>query len=152
MDLPAPLRSALDPLFEALPLDRAMAQLVVEAAAPPAQVALVEDLCRGDLPLPLKAALWLYVDELDRSHRLAQQIEDQTGSFWHGIMHRREGDFPNSHYWFNKVGQHPAMALIAGYDPHAFIDAVSQGGGDQAALVGLQRREWEVLFGWCAGQ
>ena len=169
MDLPAPLRKLLDPLFAALPLDQALSQLVVgtkalaitRAGAPvgevqvsatvsPEQLALVDGLCRGDLPAPLKAALWLYVDELDKSHRLAQQIEDQTGSYWHGIMHRREGDFSNSHYWFNKVGQHPAMALIAGYDAHAFIDAVSQAQGGQAALVELQRREWQVLFGWCA--
>ena len=152
MALPAPLRTVMDPLFAALPLDQAMSQLVVKSPAVSAHVALVEKLVQGDLPMPLKAALWLYVDELDRSHRLAQQIEVQTGSYWHGIMHRREGDFPNSHYWFNKVGQHPAMALIAGYDAHAFIDAVSQAQGDGEALVALQRREWETLFSWCAGQ
>lgn len=152
MDLPAPLQTTLDPLFAVLPLGQAMSQLVVKAPAHSTPVALVDELCKGDLPAPLKAALWLYVDELDRSHRLAQQIEDQTGSYWHGIMHRREGDFSNSHYWFNKVGQHPAMALIAGYDPHAFIDAVADAKGGDATLVELQRREWQVLFGWCAGQ
>jgi len=150
MDLPSPLRQTLEPLFLALPLDQAMSQLVVKSPAAPAHLALVEGLVKGELPLPLKAALWLYVDELDRSHRLSQQIEDQTGSYWHGIMHRREGDFSNSHYWFNKVGQHPAMALIPDYDPHAFIDAVEKGSGPE--LVELQRREWENLFGWCAGQ
>ena len=148
MDLPVPLQAALAPLFAALPFEQAMSQLVVKTPAAPAQVALVEQLVQAELPAPLKAALWLYVDELDRSHRLSQQLEDQTGSYWHGIMHRREGDFSNSHYWFNKVGQHPAMALIAGYDPHAFIDAVSQ--GDNAAFVALQRREWSTLFSWCA--
>lgn len=152
MDLPAPLQTALAPLFAALPLDQAMSQLVVKTPAAPAQVALVEQLVRGDLPAPLKAALWLYVDELDRSHRQAQQIEDQTGSYWHGIMHRREGDFSNSHYWFDKVGQHPAMALIAGYDAHAFVDAVSKDQGGNTALVALQRREWANLFSWCASQ
>jgi hypothetical protein len=150
MDLPAPLRQTLEPLFAALPLGQAMSQLVVKGPAAPAHTALVEELVKGELPLPLKAGLWLYVDELDRSHRIAQKIEDQTGSYWHGIMHRREGDYSNSHYWFNKVGKHPAMALIEGYDPHAFIDAVSKGGG--AELVELQRREWANLFRWCAGQ
>ncbi|MBM3276516.1 MAG: hypothetical protein FJY95_00325 [Candidatus Handelsmanbacteria bacterium] len=148
MDLPAPLRPILEPLFTALPLEQAMPQLVVKAPSASPHMALVEELVKGDLPDPLKAALWLYVDELDQSHRLAQKIEDQTGSYWHGIMHRREGDFSNSHYWFNKVGQHPAMALLAGYDPHAFIDAVEKGGG--AELVELQRWEWANLFGWCA--
>jgi hypothetical protein len=150
MNLPAPLRKTLEPLFAALPLDQAMSQLVVKDQKTSPHVSIVEQLVQGELPSPLKAALWLYVDELDKSHRLAQQIEDQTGSYWHGIMHRREGDFSNSHYWFNKVGQHPAMARIPGYDAHAFIDAVSK--GHSAELVALQRREWENLFSWCAGQ
>jgi len=99
----------------------------------------------------LGAGLWLYVDELDRSHVISQGIEDATGSFWHGIMHRREGDFSNSHYWFNRVGHHPAMDQIPGYDPHAFIDDVQkryrQGASD---LVEMQRLEWKTLFEWCA--
>jgi len=152
MELPAPLNTCLQPLFNALPLDRALGRLVVIAPAGPPYSALVEELCSPDLALPLQAALWLYVDELDRSHRLAQQLEDQTGSYWHGIMHRREGDFANSHHWFTKVGAHPAMALILGYDPHAFIDAVAAAKGDPAALAGLQRREWANLFRWCADQ
>ncbi|MCC7262470.1 MAG: hypothetical protein IT369_08115 [Candidatus Latescibacteria bacterium] len=146
MELPAPLQ----PLFLALPLDRALGRLVVTAPAGPPYTALVEELCSSEVALPLQAALWLYVDELDRSHRLAQQLEDQTGSYWHGIMHRREGDFSNSHHWFNKVGVHPAMGLIPGYDPHAFIDAVARAKGEDPALAELQRREWANLFSWCA--
>ncbi len=153
MDLPAPISRLLQPLFAALPLEQALSQLVVEAPASGEQVTLVEKLLQEPtLSAPLRAGLWLYVDELDRSHKIAQKIEDETGSFWHGIMHRREGDFSNSHYWFNKVGKHPAMNAIPGYDPHAFIDAVAGGKGDRAALVALQRREWEALFGWCASQ
>jgi hypothetical protein len=53
------------------------------------------------------AGLWLYADGLDQSHQISQSIETPTGSFWHGIMHRREGDFGNSKYWFRRVGKHP---------------------------------------------
>jgi hypothetical protein len=54
------------------------------------------------------AGLWLFWDFLDKSHALSQSIDNATGSFWHAIMHRREGDFSNSKYWFHRVGSHPA--------------------------------------------
>ena len=52
------------------------------------------------------AAVWLLHDELDQSHRISQDVDTPTGSFWHGIMHRREGDFSNSKYWFARIGRH----------------------------------------------
>lgn len=55
----------------------------------------------------VESALWLLAGELERSHRVSQSIESAEGSFWHGIMHRREGDFGNSKYWFRRVGRHP---------------------------------------------
>ncbi len=83
--------------------------------------------------------------------RVSQSISDAPGSFWHGIMHRREGDFGNSHYWFRRAGAHPAMEAIAGDDPHASIDAVAAGNaGALDELVDLQRREFWALFQWCA--
>lgn len=153
MDLPEAVARAMAPLFEALPLDQAMTRLVV-TESPGAHVDLVDEMLRSealrDAPA-LQSATWLYVDELDRSHTLSQGIDDSTGSYWHGIMHRREGDFSNSHYWFNKVGHHPAMATIDGYDAHQFIDDVEAGHGSSPQnLIDLQRREWQTLFEYCA--
>lgn len=76
-----------------------------------------------------------------RSHTVSQGIEGTTGSYWHGIMHRREGDFSNSHYWFNKVGGHPVIDEVEG--PHGELPQ---------DLVATQRREWQTLFGWCVKQ
>lgn len=57
------------------------------------------------------AGLHLRNDSLDLSHSYAQEIEhDATGAYWHGIMHRMEGDFFNSKYWFRQAWHHPAMA------------------------------------------
>ena len=78
--------------------------------------------------------------------------------YWHGIMHRREGDFSNSHYWFRKVGNHPAIAVVreacgGDYDPHAFIDeaeAACMKGESPTQLVRRQQIEWMTLFAWSA--
>jgi hypothetical protein len=155
--LPPAIDSALHPLFISLPLDRALAHLVPKMPSGPAFSVQAEKLAALQVIAgapPLVAGLWLYVDELDRSHKVSQSINDPTGSFWHGIMHRREGDFSNSHYWFKRAGAHPAMNNIAGYDPHRFIDEVegTHASGDRADLVDLQRREWAELMIWCAAE
>src|SRR5689334_20524779 len=59
-----------------------------------------------------RAGLLLLNDDLEASHHLAQQIETMTGSFWHAIMHRREGDFSNSQYWLQQAGSHPALRKV----------------------------------------
>ena len=118
------------------------------------------------------AGLWLLHDFLDESHSISQQIETPSGSFWHGVMHRREGDFSNAKYWFRHVGQHevfgelgPAIAQLGlgdgkavqrvtssgAFDPYAFVDACEAAvrSGDDLACREIQRLEWEHLFDHC---
>ena len=52
------------------------------------------------------SALHVQHDFLDESHRVSQKIETPTGSFYHGIMRRHEGDFSNAKYWFRHVDEH----------------------------------------------
>jgi hypothetical protein len=59
-----------------------------------------------------RAGLLLWNDDLEASHTISQGITTPTGSFWHAIMHRREGDAGNSLYWWRRTGQHPAFAEI----------------------------------------
>jgi hypothetical protein len=122
------------------------------------------------------SAVWLVHDFLDESHTVSQHIETPSGSFWHGIMHRREGDFSNAKYWFHRVGRHPAFDAIgqraaelaaargeeqpikklitAGtWDACAFVDlceTVIRGHGSTAELcLDIQQAEWELLFDHC---
>lgn len=108
------------------------------------------------------SGIWLLYDFLDESHTISQGIGTAEGSFWHGIMHRREGDFSNAKYWFRKVGPHPVYQALAddqnfeGWDPYDFIDAcesaVRSGGGKANHCRQLQQREWEQLFAYCYDQ
>lgn len=121
------------------------------------------------------SALWLRHNHLDESHRLSQGIPSAEGSFWHAIMHRREGDYPNAKYWFRRVGDHPVFAALreaagtiaprgdeaavcaiaaqAAWDPFAFVDlceaAVAAGRPDDPLGCRVQRVEWELLFDHC---
>ena len=145
------------------------------------------------------AGLWLWADELDRGHTIAQKspgellrtgsrslsmLADESSSFdgeatlnfWHAIMHRREGDFPNSKYWYARCQNHAALPVMAataakhvhampadksllrlvatGWNPNAFVDlvqAVHALPNDPRfpLAVALQRMEWQVLFDHC---
>jgi hypothetical protein len=150
----------------------ALQALTVPAAFAP-QAVRDEDMARACL-----AGLWLYHDFLDESHRISQEIETPTGSYWHGLMHRREGDFGNSKYWFRRVGEHPvfeplrqAAAELAAsaperaarflaeqsrWDPFAFIDLCEMAVSGRADCAELCRRvqqaEWRRLFDYCYRQ
>jgi hypothetical protein len=154
MNLPQAISNAAGPLLKRLPLGVAMEQLVVKNEPETQLVALVEEIVNSPAIKPhagLAAGLWLYIDDLHRSHELSQSMKDSTGAFWHGIMHRREGDFSNSHYWFDRAGKHPAMNAIPNYCPHSFIDDVAaKNESTLHTLISKQREEWCALFSWCA--
>jgi hypothetical protein len=149
MILPPQVFEVVGPLFETLPLDRAMGDLVVRRPAD--QPAL--KLARGIVAEPgisrrleLVVGIWLFVDELDASHTVAQALASQTGSLWHAIVHRREGDFENSRYWYRQAGDHPVLSR-PGPDPMRLVELAKA--GDPAGIA-LQREEWANLFEWCA--
>lgn len=144
MDTKTNLEAELRNLFDGLPLDQAMPMLLGSRNLLD-WARLVEGITG---PAEILAGLWLYVDELDRSHAISQGIATATGSYWHAIMHRREGDFSNAKYWFGKVGNHPVIDTLS-YDPYAFTDECEADHGQNSPkLVAMQRLEWKSLFDW----
>ncbi len=60
----------------------------------------------------IKSGLLLWNDDLNASHDISQELTNNTGSYWHGIMHRREPDYSNAKYWFGRVGTHPIYPAL----------------------------------------
>lgn len=125
-------------------------------------------------PVGMLAGLWLYHGDLDASHRVSQELGTPEGSFWHGIMHRREPDPGNAGYWFRRTGKHPVFpalrqrvaellaahgeadfVLKAEWDPFAWIDFWEKvrrrtESRDYLLALQIQEAEWEILFEYCA--
>lgn len=103
------------------------------------------------------AALWLHNNFLDESHTISQEIETTAGSYWHGIMHRREPDAGNAKYWFRRVGPHPVIDELKKtphyVSPIDFIDFCERvrgsGSNDESVARHVQFLEWMLLFEHC---
>jgi hypothetical protein len=104
------------------------------------------------------AGTWLLHDYLDESHTISQGIDTPEGSYWHAIMHRREGDFSNAKYWYRRIGQHPIFNILAEmlqreWDPFTFVDecqsAVRKESKARELCLDIQQAEWEILFDCC---
>ncbi|MGB0372908.1 MAG: hypothetical protein ACPGN3_16370 [Opitutales bacterium] len=133
----------------------------------------IEDSTMADAAL---AGLWLRFDALDSAHDVINRVDSATGCLWHGILHRREGDYPNARYWMHQAGNHPiynylaqgAGAILAQmgaletdeihanirvWDAMFFVKlcerAVSEGGDLAAFCEQVQDLEWKILFHFC---
>lgn len=115
------------------------------------------------------AGVWLLHGFLDEAHAICQDIPSRSGSYWHGVMHRREGDYGNACYWFRRAGDHPAGELIASvasglpetseaandgtWQPAEFVRLVERATRSDSKLAQacqqVQQTEWEALFDTC---
>ncbi len=115
----------------------------------------------------VRGALLCAGDVLDAAHRIFQDEPGSLGSYWHGVMHRKEADFDNARYWFRTAGrlpcfdkmhaaareESPHMARQPSWDPYLFTGLCEQAkfGAEEFTkeCLALQRAEFEVLFDYC---
>lgn len=166
-ELFASLSDKTPALFPAKPADNALSQEILQSELFPAKSGANVELCR--------AGLLLWNDDLNAAHPLTQEISSATGSFWHAIVHRREADFSNALYWWNRTGHHPVFEEICDlvlhrtpdfpfldeirasgqWEPRAFTlfcQRAHRNGEFQAELEAVQRLEMRALLEWCASQ
>ena len=112
----------------------------------------------------IRGGILYALDELDEAHRIFQDEPSSAGSYWHGMMHRREGDFDNARYWFRRAGRlaafadmqaavgsgSPNMSRQETWDPYLVTGLCEQVRFGAEELVSecqkLQRAEFDVLF------
>ena len=68
---------------------------------------------RGERAALARGAVLLWHDHFEESHSISQEIPGRDGSWLHGLLHRREPDYSNAAYWYQRVGQHPAFVELA---------------------------------------
>jgi hypothetical protein len=112
----------------------------------------------------VRGGLLYALDDLEGSHRIFQDAAGDLSAYWHGMLHRREGDFDNARYWFRRAGPLPffgalhgraasdsaQMAKQSSWDPYLFSGQCEQArfGADEiiGELTSLQRAEFDVVF------
>jgi hypothetical protein len=115
----------------------------------------------------VRGGLFYAADALDDAHRIFQEGPGDLASYWHGMVHRREGDFDNARYWFSRAGQLPIfdrmhgaaanlssnMAKQSSWDAYLLTGMCEQAKfGDRDAIpecVRLQRVEFDAMLDYC---
>jgi hypothetical protein len=58
-------------------------------------------------------ALWFDAKgNWEEAHRVAQDIEDETGAWVHAYLHRKEGDASNAAYWYRRASKPVARVSL----------------------------------------
>lgn len=112
----------------------------------------------------VRGGLFYVLDALEEAHVFFQQADGDLAAYWHGMVHRREGDFDNARYWFSRAGELPffpnlhrqasgeseVFARQLSWDPYLFTGQCEQArfGAHELVqeLAALQRLEFNAVF------
>jgi hypothetical protein len=88
--------------------------------------------------------------DLEGTHKAVQELEGiPAADTIHAIVHRREGDFQNSCYWWRRVGPDLPPDLRALYgDPIEFVERCRQtipGSAEAEEIAEVERKEIELM-------
>ena len=134
-DLPQPLHAIFNtPSLPNLGPERRAASLPLNRLKDELETAISQADASDENSDLVRSSALLWHDHLEESHTISQGINNSDGSFLHAIMHRREPDYPNAKYWFNRVGVHDAFPEIFNRAKTILIDT---------SLAHLVEREWD---------
>ena len=85
----------------------------------------------------VRGGLLYAADALDAAHRFFQDDSSDLGSYWHGMMHRREADFDNARYWFRRAGRLSFFSELHREASSHSADMARQDNWDAYLLTGL---------------
>jgi hypothetical protein len=88
--------------------------------------------------LALISGLYLWNGSMDSSHTISQDLENRTGSYLHGILHRLEPDYSNAKYWFRMAGGHPDGDLLQ----KETLKLLQESGNEALYLKFTQKTGW----------
>jgi hypothetical protein len=94
------------------------------------------------------------LDDIHAAHSIFQDEDGFFGSYGHGMMHRREGDFWNANYWFRRAGNSRKIPFPDGLTPAeitAKCEAAQQRAGGEDQALSLLHKEWVLLLGALLG-
>lgn len=63
----------------------------------------------------ITAMLWLRIGVIDKPHEIVQEGKTPIASYLHGIVHRMEGDFWNSKYWFKQSQENRLLQSLSNF-------------------------------------
>lgn len=113
----------------------------------------------------VRAGLVYACDSLHESHMIVQGISGDEAAYWHGMIHRREGDFDNARHWFRRTGAlavydeiHRKASSVASivaaqsnWDPYLFTGLCEQEKYGEHELLAtclkLQAIEFQAMLG-----
>ena len=108
-------------------------------------------LANDDTAILCCVATWLINDYIDESHAIIQKVSNHSGSYWHGIVHHREGDFSNAKHWFRQAGGHSVLTSLGAMVQRQFSDVLDEKSVFILWTVqgtGIWRRLWTYANSW----
>ena len=94
--------------------------------------------CSGEL----RAGLYLMNGDWHLAHVTSQALDTPLAAHWHALVHRHEPDFPNSNYWFRRVGESPIFPALVQLASQA--EGLDQSAKSEASSL-VQEGKWDPI-------
>jgi len=147
--------NSIDSIVDALAERSTASPLAPRSVADVSLNQQIQDLSVPDI---VKAALYLWNDDVDGAHTIVQKLSGKTAQLIHAVLHRREPDYSNAKYWYRRVSVHPVLDQLqekySDWEPFRFVDwcqnvKTSSPEKSRSWLEEVQQCELEMIARFC---